>query len=121
MSAPPPATCPTCRRSVVPKRGPLGATCPRCGGFLPHGRLPKPGRVTPSPPINRAEVTNQVAEELLVEYGERVGSVRAYAALRSVATDAVAEADQLDFEDRQRRANGRHWRDWMPGLVESLT
>lgn len=122
MSATPAtATCATCRRSVVPQRGALGATCPRCGGFLPHSQLPKRGRVTPSPRISRAEVTNQVAEELLEEYRDRVRSVAEFARLHVACTDAVAEADQLDFEDRQRRENGRHWRERMPELVEALT
>lgn len=118
MSAPT-ATCPSCRRGVIPRRGLLGPSCPLCGGFLPRAKLPR-SRKPPASPEPRAEVVNEVAEQLLADYGERCESVRDFAALHSVVTGVVAEAEAADLERAARRASARYWRERLPGAMEML-
>ena len=73
-------------------------------------------------PVSRAEVAQQVAEELIEEYRERVSTVAEFAALHTAATNVVAEAveqDELLAERRDHaRECARHWRQRLPGLID---
>lgn len=120
-AATPAATCPSCRRSVIPERGALGAECSRCEGLLVHARLPA-RRKPPAPAArtSRAEVVGAVAEHLLEEHRERCATVGEFAELHAVALCAVAEAAAVDADWRERRTNARHWRRQLPELTELL-
>lgn len=120
VDAPAPvANCPSCRRSVTPQRGELGAECPRCHGLLITAKLP-PAHRAPRPaskPQSRAEVANQVGERLLEEYRDRITTVAEFAELHHAVTDVVAEATVVDAELADRRENARHWRRELPGVA----
>jgi predicted RNA-binding Zn-ribbon protein involved in translation (DUF1610 family) len=107
----PAATCPSCRRSVSPRHGALGPSCPLCGGFLPRAKLPA-SRKRPAPsPEPHAEVVNEVAERLLAEHAEHATSVAEFAQLHQVVTNVVAEAEAADVDRAARREHSRFWRE----------
>jgi hypothetical protein len=56
-----------------------------------------------APRESTAEVVNEVAEQLLAEYGEHVSTVAEFAELHAATTRAVAEAEAADFERGRRR------------------
>jgi predicted RNA-binding Zn-ribbon protein involved in translation (DUF1610 family) len=116
----PVATCPSCRRSVTPRRGDLGASCPLCGGFLPRAKLPPASRRPSSSSESRAEVAGEVAEQLLEEYRPHVRTVAELAALHQAATNAIAEATEHDLLVAERREAARHWREELPDVARPV-
>lgn len=117
----PVVTCASCRRSVTPQRGALGAECPRCHGLvaakLPPAQQVRRPRAKPEP---RAPVVAAVAEQLLGEAAEAVTSVRHLANLRIAAETAVAIEMEKDEMRARRRESAGHWRRELPGLAEGL-
>lgn len=66
------ATCASCRRSVTPRRGDLGAECPKCGGLLPFARLSTGGNARSAAlPSPRAPVRSQKVERLRMKFAKR--------------------------------------------------
>lgn len=120
-------TCPTCRRAVTPKRGPIGAACPRCGGFLPSS--PSRPRTAPrslpaAEEVQLGPAMAAAANAALAEAAKRMTSVRHYARLHELAAEEVRLAYQADADnfaaEAQARERAQVWREALPNVAAAM-